>query len=73
MVYTNYFWGMHYGWWIIWVLLLLWIFIIPYNIPGQRYKQDSPLDILRKRLASGQITNEEYLEKKKLLEANSVR
>jgi len=68
MVYTNYFGGMHYGWWFIWALLLFWIFIIPYNIPGQRYKQDSPLDVLKKRLASGQITSEEYLEKKKILD-----
>jgi putative membrane protein len=41
---------------------------MPYNIPYQRYKKDSPLDILQKRFASGEITNEEYQEKKKILE-----
>jgi hypothetical protein len=44
---------------------------MPYNIPGQRSKKDSPLDILHKRLASGEITNEEYNEKKRMLQNDS--
>lgn len=48
--------------------LLLWIFASPYSILGQRAKKDTPLDILKKRLASGEISNEEYQEKKKILE-----
>lgn len=68
MYYDGYhFWGMHLFWWIIWGIMLFTIFVTPYDIPGQRKKKDSPLDILQKRLASGQITNEEYLEKKKML------
>jgi putative membrane protein len=31
-------------------------------------KKDSPLDILLRRFALGEITNEEYQEKKKILE-----
>ncbi len=68
MYYDGYhFWGMHLFWWIIWGILLFTIFVTPYDIPGQRNKKDSPLDILQKRFASGQITNEEYVEKKKML------
>lgn len=59
---------MHLIWWFAWFILLLWIFATPYDIPGQRKKKDSPLDILQKRLASGKITNEEYHEKKKIFE-----
>jgi putative membrane protein len=55
-------------WWVLWIILIFWIFATPYNIPGQRKKNDSPLDILRKRFASGEITNDEYQEKKKILE-----
>lgn len=62
------FWGMHLLWWGAWLFLLIWIFAIPYNIPGQRHKKDSPLDILKKRYASGEISNEEFHEKKKILE-----
>lgn len=64
----NYqYWGMNIIWWCIWGMLLFWIFALPYDIPFQRKKKDSPLDILQKRFASGEITNEEYQEKKKLL------
>ena len=63
-----YFWGMHFIWWFIWAILLFWIFATPYDVPGQRRKKDTPLDILKKRYASGEINNEEYKEKKKNLE-----
>jgi putative membrane protein len=69
MYYNNYhFVGMHLVWWFIWGIFLFWIFATPYDIPGQRRKKDTPLDILKKRFASGQINNEEYQEKKKILE-----
>ena len=67
-MYTNYYWGMHWVWWFIWVIMLFWIFALPYNIPGQRNKRESPLDILQKRFALGEITTDEYNEKKKILE-----
>ena len=69
-MYDGYqFWGMHLGWWFIWGILLFWIFATPYDIPGQRKKKDSPLDILQKRFASGQITKEQYHEQKAILES----
>jgi putative membrane protein len=71
MYYDNYFGGMHFLWWIIWLFLLIWIFAIPYNIPYQRYKKDSPLDILKKRFAKGEISKEEYQEAKKTLKSDT--
>jgi putative membrane protein len=69
MFYDGYhIWGMHLIWWIIWLVFIFWIFAMPYNIPGQRRKKDTPLDILQKRFASGEISNEEYNEKKKILQ-----
>jgi putative membrane protein len=69
MYYDNYhFWGMHLIWWFVWLSLLFWIFATPYYVFGQQKKKGSPLDMLQKRFASGQITNEEYKEKKKILE-----
>ena len=61
------FWGMHSLWWIVWIILLFWIFATPYKIPGQRAKKDTPLDILKKRFALGEIDKEEFEEKKKLI------
>lgn len=74
MFYEGYhIWGMHLIWWFFWLFWLFWIFATPYNIPGQRMKPDSPLDILKKRFASGQIKNEEYQEKKKILEGDLAK
>ncbi len=68
MMYDGYHaWGMHLVWWFVWIMLLFLFFATPYNIPGQRKKKDSPLDILQKRFASGDITNEEYQEKKNFM------
>ena len=50
------------------MVIVFWIFATPYDIPGQRKKQDSPLDILKKRFAAGEITMENYQEHKALLE-----
>ena len=70
MYYDGYhFWGMHLIWWFVWIILLIWIFAIPYPVPFQRMKKDSPLDILQRRFAAGEIANEEYQEKKKILES----
>jgi putative membrane protein len=72
MLYDGYhFWGMHLVWWFVWVILIFWIFATPYNIPGQRMKKDSPLDILQKRFVRGEIKMDEYQEKRKILESES--
>ncbi len=69
MFYDGYhFWGMHLTWWFFWFLMLFWIFATPYDIPGQRNRRDSALDVLKRRFASGQITKEEYYDSKKFLE-----
>ena len=73
MFYNYSYVGMHLIWWIIWIFLLFWIFALPYRIPGQRIRKDLPLDILQRRFALGEITNEEYQEKKKILENDSVK
>lgn len=65
--YSYEFGGMHFIWWIIWVIVLIWIFAVPYKIPGQKHKKDSPLDILKARLALGEINEEEFQAKKKLI------
>ena len=65
----GHFGGMHLIWWIIWVILITWIFFIPADIPYQKRKKESPLDILKKRFAKGDITREDYEEAKKILKS----
>jgi putative membrane protein len=68
--YNGHFGGMHLIWWIVWVVLLVWIFFVPVDIPYQKSKQESPLDILKKRFAKGEISKEEFEEIKKTLNDN---
>ena len=70
-LYDGHFGGMHLKWWIIWLIFIVWIFLIPTDIPYQKTKKDSPLDILKKRLAKGEISKEEYEESKKILKSES--
>jgi putative membrane protein len=72
MFYDNNYWGMNIIWWVIWVFLLIWIFAIPYDIPGQRLRRDSPLDILQRRFVSGEITEGQYKELKQELEKETL-
>ncbi len=65
--YNDHFGGMHFIWWIIWIFFIIWIFATPWDIPGQRTKKDTPLDILKKRFARGEITKEEFENMKKTL------
>ena len=66
--------GYGYGGFYIWILLLIVIGLLVFLIlqsaqSGSRTDQESPLDILKKRFAKGEITKEEYEEmKRKLLE-----
>ncbi|MGB5821668.1 MAG: SHOCT domain-containing protein [Saonia sp.] len=61
--------GMHFVWWIIWLILLIWIFFVPYDIPYQKFKKEDPLAILKKRFANGEITKEEFEESKRILKS----
>jgi putative membrane protein len=59
---------MHLIWWFVWVFFIFWMFISSYGTRFMHYKRNSPLDILKQRLVSGQITKEEYQEKKQIIE-----
>jgi putative membrane protein len=61
--------GMHLFWWIVWMLFMIWIFATPYSMMGYRMLRESSSEVLKRRLASGEITTEEYHEKKAILEA----
>lgn len=69
--FDGHFGGMHFVWWIIWLILLIWIFFVPSDIPYHKTKEENPLDILKKRFAKGEITKEEYEESMKILESDN--
>jgi len=68
---NGHFFGMHYLWWVVLAILFVWIFILPYNIPFQRKRKETPLDILKKRFVRGEMTKEEFEEAIKTLKSKS--
>ncbi len=68
LIYYDYnFLGMHLGWWFLLGILLIWIFVFPFDLRSHRKQKNSPLSILQKRYASGEISYEEFQEMKKYL------
>lgn len=61
------FYGMHLIWWIIWAIFILWILASTIRSSSNKKKEETPLDILKKRFANGEISKEEFEEKKKIL------
>ena len=72
MFYEYHFFGMHLLWWAFWVILMFTLFGWFEPVPKKRVRRDAPLDILKRRFASGDITEEEYQAKKRVLEADTV-
>lgn len=57
--------------WFVWllVILIVWFLIrqVRKDMPSEDLKK-SPMDVLKRRYANGEITKEEYEERKKVLE-----
>lgn len=66
--YDYHFMGMHLVWWVFWVILMFALFGWFEPVPKKRVRRAAPLEILKRRFASGEITEEEYLSKKALIE-----
>ena len=64
----HHYWGMHFFWWLFWIILIVWLFSTQRKMPSQQTKDESPLEILKKRFAKGEITKEEYEEIKNTLD-----
>ena len=66
MHYEWSFWGMHLFWWLFWLVLIVLMFT-PFApvTPGRR--RPTPLDVLQRRYAAGEISTTEYEERKATL------
>ncbi|WP_018616980.1 SHOCT domain-containing protein [Segetibacter koreensis] len=62
------FWGMHFLWWLFLLLIVAVFFVFRNNIIQRTSDKESPLDILKKRFARGEINKEEYEERRRVLE-----
>jgi putative membrane protein len=66
------FFGMHFIWWVFWIIGTITLFAMFEPVPrkGGR-KSQTPLDILQKRYAAGEINDDEYEKKKSRIELDS--
>ena len=65
-----YFGGMHWIWWGLWIILIFWIFLIPYPTPGQKRKKTVQWKSWGIVFARGEIDEEEIEKRKKVVEAD---
>lgn len=72
---THFMWGMHWLWWIGWILLvggLVWAITRSQQRqsgpPSSAEPRETPLEVLQRRYAEGEISTEEYEERKGRLE-----
>ncbi|REH48941.1 putative membrane protein [Tenacibaculum gallaicum] len=64
----GHFWGMHFVWWIVCIVIGVFFFFF-YSSLFQVTKKESPLEVLKRCFAKGEITKEEYEEAKKVLDS----
>ena len=66
----GWFWGMHFLWWIFWILVVIFFVFVLTPVPRNKVRE-SPLQILQRRYAAGEITTEQYEERKQRLERDA--
>ena len=65
--------GMHWLWWIFWLLLIGALVYSMWGRPGEqrRSPRDTPQQVLQRRLANGEISPDEYEKRKALLDRDA--
>ena len=66
MYFGHHYWGMHLFWWIFWVALVVGLMI--WLVPGQPSRRDTAVEALRRQYATGQIDENEYRHRLRVLE-----
>ena len=67
----GWFWGMHLFWWLFWFLIIATFFSVLTPVPRHKARE-TPLQILQRRYAAGEISSEEYEERKARLERDAA-
>jgi putative membrane protein len=70
LVNGGWFWGMHLFWWLFWFLIIASFFSLLTPVPRNKARE-TPLQILKRRYAAGEISTEEYEERRQRLERDT--
>lgn len=66
------FWGMHLFWWMLWVVLIVGgILLLARRPEGAARRRETPIELLQRRYAAGEISAEEYEARKTRLERDA--
>ena len=71
LVEGGWFWGMHLFWWLFWALLIALFFSLLTPVPKHK-NRETPLQILQRRYAAGEISTQEYEERKGRIERDTA-
>ncbi len=65
--------GMHMIWWFFWIIMIVSFFSFLTPVPRKKARLNrlTPFDILQRRYAAGEISTEDYEERKSLLERDA--
>ncbi|MBI3345023.1 MAG: SHOCT domain-containing protein [Gammaproteobacteria bacterium] len=63
--------GMHALWWLFWIALIVVFFALIEPVPRSR-RRVSPLEVLQRRYAAGEISDKEYEERKAKLQHDAI-
>ena len=66
------FWGMHFFWWLFWIVVIV-VTLLPVTPVSRGRRRETPLEILQRRYAAGEIEAAEYEERKAKLESDTKR
>lgn len=65
--------GMHVFWWLFWVLIIIGFVALFTPVPKQQAKRRSALDLLQRRYAAGEISTDEYEQRRAVLTRDAPR
>ena len=70
--FNSEFYGMHFLWWVFWGMIWVSLFSFWMPVPRRRLRdlKEPPLDILKRRLATGEINEQQYASLKAHLESD---
>jgi putative membrane protein len=68
----GWFFGMHLFWWLFWIVLIVALFGLFEPVPRKKAR-GTPLQILQRRYAAGEVSTQEYEERKKRLEQDAPK
>ena len=66
----GHFWGMHFFWWLFWVAAIMLLFS-PITPVSRGRSRETPLEVLQRRYATGEVSTPEYEERKTALERDT--